>query len=66
MFKAEREEFKAKQQGNATTDTGWKENCMIAKTDIASNIGNVLLALRSDPQLCDVLAYDKCFTLRYW
>ena len=58
-FKAEREEFKAKQQGNATTDTSWKENCMIAKTDIASNIGNVLLALRSDPQLRDVLAYDE-------
>ena len=58
-FKAEREEFKAKQQGNATTDASWKENCMIAKTDIASNIGNVLLALRSDPQLRDVLAYDE-------
>jgi predicted P-loop ATPase len=40
-------------------DLDWKANCMIAKTAIASNIGNVLLAMRVDPELRDVLAYDE-------
>jgi predicted P-loop ATPase len=40
-------------------DTDWKDNCMIGKTALANNIGNVLLALRNDPELRDVLGYDE-------
>ena len=42
-----------------TEPTGWKAECMDTKTNIASNLGNALLALRRDDELCDVLAYDE-------
>jgi hypothetical protein len=37
----------------------WSTKIMTAKTDAAGNVGNVLLGLREDPQLRDVLGYDE-------
>jgi predicted P-loop ATPase len=57
-----REKFKseaANNRGDNGSNPDWGKNCMIAKTAIASNIGNTLLALRNDPALRDVFAYDE-------
>jgi Virulence-associated protein E len=40
-------------------NTDWRGKRMIAKTPYACNVANTLLALRGDPQLCDVLGYDE-------
>jgi hypothetical protein len=37
----------------------WKDSCMIAKTALACNLGNALLALRNDPALREALAFDE-------
>jgi predicted P-loop ATPase len=47
---------------NEQADEGagaWKGRSMNSKTKMASNLANVLLALRRDPKLADVLAYDE-------
>jgi predicted P-loop ATPase len=57
-----REKFKndsVNDHGDDTSNADWGKDCMIAKTAIASNLGNTLLALRNDPALRDVLAYDE-------
>jgi Virulence-associated protein E len=58
-----RDKFKADQSSasdrNADSNIDWRKTCMIAKTAIASNVGNALLALRHDPELRDVLGYDE-------
>ena len=37
----------------------WKRKSMDTKTSMASNLANVMLALRSDHKLVDVIAYDE-------
>jgi predicted P-loop ATPase len=48
-----------KQIAKARSDTKWINRTMEAKVPAASNLGNALLGLRSDPQLSDALAYDE-------
>jgi predicted P-loop ATPase len=37
----------------------WKRKSMDTKTTMASNLANVMLALRGDPKLVDVIAFDE-------
>lgn len=39
--------------------SGWIRETMISKSPIASNLGNALLGLQRDPELCEVLGYDE-------
>jgi Virulence-associated protein E-like domain len=48
-----------KQIADARAAAGWSNDIMPKQTNAASNLGNVLLALRRDPALCDVFAYDE-------
>jgi hypothetical protein len=48
-----------KQIANARAAAGWSNDIMSKQTDAASNLGNVLLALRRDPGLRDVFAFDE-------
>jgi predicted P-loop ATPase len=54
-----REKFKSESANDRRVGADWEKNAMIAKTAIASNAGNTLLALRNDPALHDVFAYDE-------
>src|SRR5437660_1715061 len=50
---------RTKGQTGGSHKPNWEKTCMDTKTAIASNLGNVLLGLRSDPELQDVLGYDE-------
>jgi hypothetical protein len=52
-------DYVARQIERARNPLNWKGRTMIPKTTMASNVGNALLGLREDKELCDVLAYDE-------
>jgi hypothetical protein len=52
-------DYALKQVSNATSAKNWMGRTMSKKTNAANNLGNVLLGLREDPDLCDVLGYDE-------
>jgi hypothetical protein len=43
--------------------TSWKARAMYVKNEISGVVANVLLALREDEALCDVLGYDEMLCL---
>jgi hypothetical protein len=51
-------DYVVRQIERARNPLDWKDLTMPAKTAMASNVGNALLGLREDKELCDVLAYD--------
>jgi hypothetical protein len=52
-------DYALKQVSNATSAKNWMVKTMDKKTNAANNLGNALLGLREDPELCDVLGYDE-------
>lgn len=52
-------DYALKQVANATNAKNWMVRTMDAKTNAANNLGNALLGLREDPELCDVLGFDE-------
>jgi hypothetical protein len=43
----------------STSNNSWARRAMGKKSDIASNLGNALLALREDAAFCDAFAFDE-------
>jgi hypothetical protein len=56
-------DYALKQVTNAASATNWMVKTMDAKTNAANNLGNALLGLREDPELCDVLGFDEMLQL---
>jgi hypothetical protein len=52
-------DYARRQVEGAVNKANWTANTMTPKTAIACNLGNVLLGLRSDLELCDALGYDE-------
>jgi predicted P-loop ATPase len=52
-------DYAQRQVDNALSRANWMGRGMDTKTTLAGNVGNALLALRSDPALVDVLGFDE-------
>jgi hypothetical protein len=53
------QDYVQRQIAHARADAGWSLEIMSTRCEAASNLGNVMLAMRRDPALCDVFAYDE-------
>jgi predicted P-loop ATPase len=52
-------DYALKQVTNAASAQNWMGRTMDKGTNAANNLGNALLGLREDPELCDVLGFDE-------
>lgn len=46
-------------------DSSWLEKCLMEHGKPVYNLANVLIALRSDPMLCDAIAWIRCNNRRF-
>jgi hypothetical protein len=51
--------FVRRQIAKARSKTKWTNKVMEVHVAMASNLGNAMLGLREDPELCDVLGFDE-------
>jgi hypothetical protein len=52
-------DYALKQVANAASAKNWMGRTMDKGTNAANNLGNALLGLREDPELCDTLGFDE-------
>src|SRR6516164_4135439 len=52
-------DYALKQVANAASARNWMGRTMDKGTNAANNLGNALLGLREDPELCDTLGFDE-------
>jgi hypothetical protein len=52
-------DYALKQVANAASARNWMGRTMDKGTNAANNLGNALLGLREDPELCDALGFDE-------